>query len=77
MKIFVDRGYTDPNTFCIQFLQSPEFKFETIKKFTDYYPNKESAATDVANKVRNNAIDKERLMLEYAKQSRQSSDGCW
>lgn len=71
MKIFIDRGYSDPHTFCIQFLQSPEFKLETLMKFIDYHPNKSSAATDVARKVRDNSIDKKLLMLEYAKQTRQ------
>ena len=52
MNNFIDHGYKDPHSFCLSFLKSPEFKFETLKKFADYFPNKESAATDIANKIK-------------------------
>ena len=71
MNVFIDKGFTDSETFCIQFLQSPEFKLETLKMYSDYHPDKSSAATDVARKIRIGEVDIDQLMLDYAKQPRQ------
>lgn len=71
IKAFIDHGYTDPHTFCIRLLQSPDFLNTTISKFSTSGENKDSKAVSVADGVVDGVIDKNMLLLAYCEQPRQ------
>lgn len=71
IKAFIDRGYADPRTFSEMLLDSPEFLSGTLKKFADYGTNKRAMAVHIANQLEYEKVNAEKLLLEYAKQTRQ------
>lgn len=71
VKVFVDPGIEDPRTFCSQWLESPDFLLETLKKFSDYGSDKKKMASNVAEKLSRNQLEPEMVLLEYFKQPRQ------
>jgi hypothetical protein len=70
IKAFIDLGYTEPETFCLRFLESPDFSFETLKKFINRPAKKGGLAADLSQYVIDGRINKDEILLEYAKQPR-------
>ncbi len=70
-KAFIDHGYADPHTFCLRFLQSPDFLATTISKFASSGINKESKAVSVADGIISGDIKAKKVLVELCKQPRQ------
>lgn len=71
IKAFIDHGYENEHTFCIRFLQSPDFLATTISQFATSGTNKESKAVSVADGIFSESINKRKVLLALCKQPRQ------
>lgn len=70
IKAFIDLGYEKPHTFCLRFLQSPDFLATTISNFATSGTNKESKAVSVADGIFAGSINEKKVLLALCKQPR-------
>lgn len=70
IKAFIDHGYDNPHTFCLRFLQSPDFLATTISNFATSGTNKDSKSISVADGILAGSINKKEVLLALCKQPR-------
>ena len=70
IKAFVDNGYPEGSEFLTQFLSSPDFSDNTLKKLSSLSNrfNKRQKALEIIDLLDKGELSKEEIMLAYVKQ---------